>query len=1104
MKKQTLAVFITLACNPAMAFETKTIYTPQGQPVFELRFFDIGDGPYSQGEGGKTAPAQSSTWNLNSQEKSEIISASDYWAEIIKPSQNAIPGVINIGTTDEETAAAHSPKVSEEGSFSPTQLQAALTGNDTGTSVFGSDAQIIIGRLDFGSEDYVPSHTPRSTQYDLQPTIIHEVAHALGIASSIVGGEENPPSFGNTLGSYDLLMRDDNGNPAVAGQTIACSACTTPYTEDAFDIRNDQAYLTGQNIDDVLNGALPGVPVRMLSADGTIDDDHMSHLELKNSLMSHQEYRNYTTLMEAELAVLQDMGYQIDRRNFYGYSIYGDNQELVNTHGYFQRNTAGTDYISGEYNTATLGLGLHIYGSNNTVTQQADLLARGAGAAGVRIDGAGNTFTVAPDTRIYADGLNGRGVMFTYGKGHNFIHRGDIQATGDKGIGVSFDFGNNAVRNSNEYRGSYIYNAMPDSADASVAAETAGPLVINADISGRIAGQAAAIYISENAYVENINLMQGADITGDIISRYNVIDSETQQPYLTQLTLGKQADADGRATEQDDENFRFSYQGNIEGVNNLEMDVLAGYVSLNGDHQLYNATVEQGATLAGNSRYAVNEMGQFLNKGTLTAGAGFGDIAIEGQYQQESSGELLLKVGADQQHDTLTVSGNALLAGNLTIAPQAGWYANDWQLNSAELYTASSQEGRFLSPGTTLNSPTLQFSAEPADNESYQLTLTHADNAYSQYGTTQSSRRIGEILDGIAKSEGNSIHALLGKLDFSAADGHQIARTLEQLEPSAYSTLYASSLKREAQISDIINSRDFFTAPSRLEEDEWRSFAIPFGAGVWQDTQGSGVGYTASSFGIVAGAEKQSLDMPDMLWGFHGAVSSQSVDLKDPQSAEGKTTAFDLGLHARYTANPYAGTYLFGHSRVGIEDSNMTRRLSADSSNENKASWTGLSSTTVAGGGYLWAVSDALSAGPEASVNYTWLSHPEITESGDNGSNQKLDSNNVSSLVSSLGAVAHLNMPLQSGSAVKAKVQLAWEHQLLDDELTQDARFVSSQSQHFSSKNTFTDRDAMAVKTGASYDINPDVTLGADIATRLFNSDNRSVDGNLSATWRFR
>ena len=115
--------------------------------------------------------------------------------------------------------------------------------------------------------------------------------------------------------------------------------------------------------------------------------------------------------MEVELAVMQDMGYDIDREAYFGHSVYGDDKTITNTQGFFARNEAGTAYIEGKPGTVPLGIGLHIYGSRNTVTQAADILTNGTGATGIRVDGMQNKVMIPAATNIHADGLRGNGVL---------------------------------------------------------------------------------------------------------------------------------------------------------------------------------------------------------------------------------------------------------------------------------------------------------------------------------------------------------------------------------------------------------------------------------------------------------------------------------------------------------------------------------------------------------------------------------------------------------------------------------------------------------------------------------------------------------------------
>ncbi|MFD1380056.1 autotransporter domain-containing protein [Fodinicurvata halophila] len=1025
-----------LSAQGAAAYESHIVSSPEGRAVFEVRIFNEGDGVFLEDGAG----SYESTWNLSDAQKDGVLSAIGRWAEIIEPQPDHLPIVINVGTYDDANAFGGSDFVEYGDDLALTQLQAALQNRDLGGADPDFSGYMALGSgITFNTEPDGPSPLPQKAEgFDLNSTVFHELGHALGILTAIESGEEDDGTESGTVPYFDDAqtlwgrnMRDSNGNPGHAGQFIKCDLygcytgeewndedAGTPFdlTEDTLRGR-DQGYITGPHVRAVMDGTMPGVPVHLAGRDGDIDEDFMSHSELERSMMSHQLYRNHVTFMEAELAALQDMGYDIDRRNFFGYSIYGDDRDIVNRHAYFRRNETGTAYLTDQYNTATLGMGLHIYGSNNKVEQAADLLTVGAGAAGVRIDGLGNSLVIDGGTRVHANGWNGRAVMFAYGKGHELVQRGEVQALGKNGIGISFDFGGNALGMDLEYRGSWIRTEKDeegDTYDLPLLEELEGPLVESYDLTGHVAGRAAAIYISDNALVERINVMRGAGIQGDIVSEYDELDEHGNQ-RLTELSFGLRPDSQGRATESADTGFVFRHDGNIRGQDNLALSFEGGYSSLNGEHEVYEVGIANGATLGGNSVYTLHEDGTFRNAGLLVPGNSIGTITIDGDYVQDANGTLSLEFNSAGAHDQFQVNGDATLDGQLVLAAEPDWYESGWS-ESLELDDLVSVSGSFTQNqdvSAEVGSPTLDLSFNEASG-TYQISVSRAPNAYSQHAESRNAREVGQVLDGLSSAAGSDLQPLYQALDFSAGDGSEVGRTLTQLSPEAYSAMVATSLDREQRLSDMVAAQPLSLSASTLENGAVQGFAVPLGGGLWQDAEGNTVGHSTARYGVLFGAQRRDLAEPDWIWGVHGAFVGQSISVKAPHKASGDTKAFSLGLQAHYQPDERAGPYFHGQLRAGLESGRMERRIQVGNyATTNRGDWMGFTGSATVGGGYLWRMNERLSAGPVASLDYTRLSRPSVQEDGKDATRLDLSSLHHESLRSSLGVRTSLEHDLE-------------------------------------------------------------------------------------------
>lgn len=1107
---------LSLMGSPAQATEDLLVNDARGNRVMVGRLFSAHDRAYAFADDNVTP--EFSTGMLSPGQKAQTVGALAHWAQILQVTPGRTPAILNIGmSATEDDVHAYSPHVFPEtaplgaGGENPTLVQAALQNNALAAARYQqAHGEITVGKMAFSTTPYAPSQVPLDAQASLQTIMVHEVAHALGIGAELVRGTSpgGQPStaFGGVLDAWAAHLHDDHGNAARPGQTILTPLNTGPADPSAFDIRTDRGYFSGAQVSAVLAGSsLKGLPVRAL-LDGLYDSPIMSHIELKNSLMSHQPYRNYTAFMEAELAALQDIGYVIDRRNFFGRSYYGDGATDVNDRPFFGRTADGSAYVANTYNTATQGLGLHLYGSRNTIAQRADLLSAGAGGAGIRVDGEANRLTVLPGTRIYADGANGRGVMFAYGKDHTLVQRGDVQALGTNGVALSFDFGHNVMGDARDTRGSYLYVHTTDGARDPLLPELDGPLVTQADITGRVAGQRAALLLSESGYVSQINFMRGTVLQGDVLSYYAQRDASGSL-RLTQLTFGRTPDADGRATDVPDATFALRFDGQLSGAN-LSINLLGGTTEINGEHTVYDVRVAPGATLTGNSTYQLNPAGHLTNAGTVAPGGVGRVIRVGGDYTQTPTGRLLAAVSGDARISQLVVAGTATLDGTLAIAPQRGWYAHDFRVSSNAWLQASTTQGRFANVTALLASPTLTASAMALSDTGYRVTVTRAAHAYARYATDGNSQQVGATLDQLAGTASAGLQPLVTALDFSAADGRDIATALPQLSAAAYGAMFTGGLLRERQITDGVAAAGEATGVTGAGEGApratVRTFATTFGTGYWRARAGDMAGASGTTYGVVFGAEQGVGDGPAWRLGVHGAVSGQSTRLAERTPGAGKTTALDVGVHARYAPDLSVGPHAFAALRVGMEDARMDRTITVNGyTSAPRGTWTGATASATVGGGWRWRLTPSTSVGVVAATDYTLLYRPSLSEGQGDGARLQLDGTAFTSLRTRVGGEVRGGWPMLSGQALTAHLQATWNHEWLGGAVTQRAAFAGAPGATFTTRSDVVSRDSLGVLAGLSYQWAKHAVVGVMVASNLYAAGSADVAGSVSATWRF-
>lgn len=1107
MKRTILFCVLTLATPVVLAnsienisHASHVIYNARGSSVFELRLYNPGHGEFGDKKD-NIGPSKRS-FDLLTTER--LRSSAQYWADIIKVMPGNNPVIINIGMYDEINAYGVSNSAQYRDG-SGTLVHAILNnGVINSNQLFegGAHAEIGIGKMDWDlNQPFVPSQLIQTSKVDMASVLIHELVHAFGIGANTIATTASGKidiKFSPILNNWSTHLVDRNGKKAAAGQTIICNFCTPAAAgADTFDVGDGFAYFSGGNVSEVLNGAMQGLPVRIDSKlkPGELGQP-FSHIELRNSMMSHQNYRNYYTLMEAEFAALQDLGYSIDRRNLFGYSVYNDGITLINDNPFYARNNAGTAYIANSYNTATMGLGLHVYGSDNTIYQRAGLLSTGAGAAGIRVDGIGNDMTILAGTRVHANGVNGLGVLFAYGKNHSFTQRGDVQAMGENGIAIAFDFGHNSIGDDTEYRGSYFVtstkNNLPkDFADYYKTAmdEVNGPLVSRFDLTGRIAGQKAAIFMSESGYVGEINVMQGASITGDIISEYKQRD-ERGDLRLTDLSFGLKTDSEGHSTSVTDTDFRLVYNGNILG-SNIDLNFAGGTTVLTGNHNIHDVTISKDAVLAAYGEYNIdNVTPRFNNNGTLYAFKSDNPIIINGDYIQSADATFQLAFNDKQQTSQLIVNGHADLNGTISFTPELGYYSDDITLKSEQWHEADSTTGWFNKAITSLNSPTLTATITDNGNQSYTIAFNRVADAYSQYAANGEDREVGLALDNFINTPVAEIKPLIAAMDFSEADGSTIRSSLPQLSGEAYASARGVLVNASSEIRSSVNNRlsQAFGGASTTSisvtngensqassVSDYEAWGAAYGSWTDQSAHKNAAKTKSTIGGLVTGIDGSINDS----WRVGVMIGYGHSTFKTPElSSSGSSDNYTIGAYAGTDWATDQGSIGF---RSGLSYSwhqmEMKRSIAFNGYSDRLSADYDAGTFQVFGElGYKYNLSNNLYLEPYANLSYVNVRTDSFTEKGYNGAALSVRSGKMNTTLSTLGMRVFSNFDLGE-TLVTARADVGWRHAFGKITPTSTARFAAG-SNAFTSSGSPIGKNMALIEAGLDFALSKDTKLG--------------------------
>lgn len=941
---------------------------------FNVEFWDQADGDVPIIGDGVFSASLLDTFS--SAEKDAITHAFEYWSD-----------KLNLSPAD-----ANSPVIRVIKDIGNSAPENAFGDPEINNLYFGESETNIFTRL-------VRGLAPTRYQVGTEQPVDGEVVFNPGSLGDITSNISQLPH-----GAYDLEMVAIHE----VGHLLGFDPYNQPFTD--YLTPSGSGYLfggaPGGNAEAVYGGKIPIAP----DAAHTL----LPYANLTRALVQGKDYRNIPFFSPAELAIMADMGYNINLSQQFGKT-------------YYQNNV--TDNNSVAFNsTSSFGLGMFIEANNLNITQAVDLNANGYAGAGIRISGGfNNRVTLAPGVTVNANGDQGVGVFASGGANQHLILRGDVNATGSGGIGALFDFGP-----------TFIFSDL-------TSADFGAPLISQLDISGSISGDTDAIMIDNTAGIGEINVMQGASLSGDMVS--NALVDPLDNINRPTINFGYLADANGAKTMTGDSSFNFSYDGNITGSTRMDANLIDGITSFNGAVNFQSLNIAQQATLGGTG--TISSTMPVFNNGTIAPGNSIGTLHIQGDLinTPTSTFDIQINNGGTTpgvNNDLILVSGSTVINGGTIDI-----------LNAPGVYTPGSTYTFLKSAGgvSVVSTPRIieniaNIRVMPfVDPLDFGLVFVR-DVPFASLGRTYNQRMWGHYFDWIKNDPNLAIKNLRNVLDMFPSDA-DIRHAMDQMTGEIYGTMAISEVQNLSNVFSLLSfqTRNELSGCQPWYNDVWY---LGYGSGGTAKNDGNAHDARLSNWGQVVGWT-ESPDC-DTHYGMFLNIANQKVRSNAVQS-RGQIQSDRLGMFfARtYDAGYTSATGLFGWNNI-----NVRRQIQFGPYNSithsNAHGWQG--GFNLEQGGNLQA--GPVKIQPYGNLQYINVNQNGATESGDGLFELRVGSRRVNSFRTRLGSRVNV---VNIKNAFYCDLNLAWTHEYANNFANYNAFFLSGSHASFNARGLNLGRD---------------------------------------------